>query len=531
MVRSFYNGVSGIKTQSFGMDVWANNISNINNVGFKSSTPEYKSIFYQSLALGSMSPVPEEVGLGATKQTTALDMSIGSFQNTDNNLDFAIEGKGFFGVRDGDAGVFYTRAGAFSKDANDILVDTHGRYVQGVMNTLTQASLSEQAKARLGQGVSQAYSVAETDEPLSLAGAITDIRLPQYLYQNAKPTTQVKVIGNLDASRHSELVSSVIDPAAYTYKLSDDKSKVSIKGIVVPSPTTPNPKKGDNVSVVLKDGSGKESQTTAVLGADGSFEINDYALDWLDPENLSVEATLFGEQEIANVQKVSATVVGADGSINTLTMKFTKALPQETDTTTWHLNATITDKNGVELASNESDVVFDGHGIIASGGSFSVGGVSVNLNSTSKDGSYDGITSAANGEKTLSSKADGFRDGALERYYANDSGTIYAMFDNGTMIPMARLALYHFQNEQGLMKMGANIYTQTPNSGQAEFWRDSSGEIIYGATIASNKLEMSNVSLSTALTEVIATQKAYTASSKSITTSDEILQTTIQMKR
>ena len=43
MMRGFYNGISGIKTQSFGMDVWANNISNINNVGFKASIPEFKN--------------------------------------------------------------------------------------------------------------------------------------------------------------------------------------------------------------------------------------------------------------------------------------------------------------------------------------------------------------------------------------------------------------------------------------------------------------------------------------------------------
>ena len=46
MVRSLYNGVSGVKTQGFSMDVWAHNIANINNVGFTASIPEFKSIFY-----------------------------------------------------------------------------------------------------------------------------------------------------------------------------------------------------------------------------------------------------------------------------------------------------------------------------------------------------------------------------------------------------------------------------------------------------------------------------------------------------
>ena len=98
MMRGFYNGISGIKTQSFGMDVWANNISNINNVGFKASIPEFKNLINQHMASAGSGPTNNQVGLGATKQTTALKMTNGSFQNTDNNFDLAIGGKGFFGV-------------------------------------------------------------------------------------------------------------------------------------------------------------------------------------------------------------------------------------------------------------------------------------------------------------------------------------------------------------------------------------------------------------------------------------------------
>lgn len=72
MVRSFYNGVSGVKTQNFGMDVWATNISNINNVGFTASIPEFKSIFYQSVMSAGNKPTTDQAGLGASRQTTAL---------------------------------------------------------------------------------------------------------------------------------------------------------------------------------------------------------------------------------------------------------------------------------------------------------------------------------------------------------------------------------------------------------------------------------------------------------------------------
>ena len=63
------------------------------------------------------------------------------------------------------------------------------------------------------------------------------------------------------------------------------------------------------------------------------------------------------------------------------------------------------------------------------------------------------------------------------------------------------------------------------------FYKNKAGETVYGAQILANKLEMSNVDLGQALSEVIVTQKAYEASAKSITTSDEMIQTAIQMKK
>jgi len=137
MMRGFYNGVSGIKTQSFGMDVWSNNISNINNVGFKASIPEFKNLINQNLVSAGSGPTSDQVGLGATKQTTALDMSNGSFQSTDNNFDLAIGGDGFFGVVDKTGKNYYTRTGTFDIDAAGNLVDTRGNLLLGTLAQLS----------------------------------------------------------------------------------------------------------------------------------------------------------------------------------------------------------------------------------------------------------------------------------------------------------------------------------------------------------------------------------------------------------
>lgn len=589
MQRSFYNGISGIKTQSFGMDVWANNISNLNNAGFKSSTPEYKSIFYQSLAQsGGMQPTTGEVGLGAMGQTTALNMSMGTLKNTNNDFDFAVLGRGFFGVREMDGQVYYTRAGAFNIDVSGMLVDTAGRRVQGALSSTSQISPPEQALGRVGKGVT--FSITG-DEP-NLNGTISDIRLPKHIYQPATPTTEVKINGSLDASPKFDIAPMDIATDKFSVIPLDDGKAVTIQGKLELGQGKLGPKPNDAVIITMQnpDNPNNFIKRHIKLEKDGSFKIENESLSWLKSKTLQTSVTLETMQEIPQTQKISTAVIGKNGATNQLDVIFTKQVPQERSGSKWSVSAKILSPNGTELASNESEVEFDSIGRISSGETISVGGISVVLGkslpsqstpatpapntSTSQaqpepnsaddknsqgqsaplsfeeraaiankiaqdaaiqaqtDGRvYSGIVATANGQAELHSKADGIRDGALARYYADDSGFIFAILDNGEQKPIAKLALYQFANEQGLSKMGANIYSKTSNSGEPFFFRNEAGEVIYDRGIASQKLELSNVSLATALTEVIATQKAYVASSKSITTSDEILQTTIQMKR
>jgi len=131
MNSSFYNGISGVKTHQFGMDVWANNITNINTAGFKYATPEFSTIFSQSLNEQFGAASTNDNGLGSTKVASAVNMSSGSLVKTDSQFDLAINNKGFFGISDNGGNVYYTRNGAFNRDAEGNLVDTFGNYVLG----------------------------------------------------------------------------------------------------------------------------------------------------------------------------------------------------------------------------------------------------------------------------------------------------------------------------------------------------------------------------------------------------------------
>jgi flagellar hook protein FlgE len=96
---------------------------------------------------------------------------------------------------------------------------------------------------------------------------------------------------------------------------------------------------------------------------------------------------------------------------------------------------------------------------------------------------------------------------------------------------IAQIPVYQFQNEQGLTKVGDSLYQQSDNSGTAFFDKDSKGNYSSGGTIMSNALEMSNVSLASAMTQLLITQKAFDASAKCVTTSDQMIQKAIAMPR
>ncbi|MDR7869594.1 MAG: flagellar hook-basal body complex protein [Tissierellaceae bacterium] len=120
-------------------------------------------------------------------------------------------------------------------------------------------------------------------------------------------------------------------------------------------------------------------------------------------------------------------------------------------------------------------------------------------------------------------------DRELESYYIDSSGTITAKYENiATPVTIGQIVLTRFSNPEGLEKTGGNNYRQTNNSGTPV--SGTSGNNGFGI-IRQGYLEMSNVDLANEFTEMIVTSRAYQANSRSITTSDEMLQELINLKR
>lgn len=119
MMRSLWSAASGMLAQQTNLDNIANNLSNVNTAGYKKDTVEFKSLLYQTLqspstnSAGENKPVPAQVGLGTRVSSITTVFTQGNMQDVDNNTYMAIEGNGFFKVRNHDGEICYTRDGSF----------------------------------------------------------------------------------------------------------------------------------------------------------------------------------------------------------------------------------------------------------------------------------------------------------------------------------------------------------------------------------------------------------------------------------
>ena len=139
MIRSLYTAASGMVAQQTNLDVVANNIANVNTVGFKKSRADFQDLMYQmiedpgnSTSQVGNSPTGIQVGLGVKTAAVGRVNSQGDFQTTENPLDWAIEGDGFFQVTLPNGDPAYTRAGSFKLNENGEIVTSDGNLIEGL---------------------------------------------------------------------------------------------------------------------------------------------------------------------------------------------------------------------------------------------------------------------------------------------------------------------------------------------------------------------------------------------------------------
>ncbi len=133
MIRALFTAASGMRAQQLNVDVIANNLANTNTTGFKSSRADFQDLMYQTLreagaSSSSQTEIPTgiQIGLGSRPAAVQRLFLQGSLQQTQNQLDIAIDGDGFFQILQLNGDVTYTRAGAFKLDSQGRVVNSDG---------------------------------------------------------------------------------------------------------------------------------------------------------------------------------------------------------------------------------------------------------------------------------------------------------------------------------------------------------------------------------------------------------------------
>ena len=226
---------------------------------------------------------------------------------------------------------------------------------------------------------------------------------------------------------------------------------------------------------------------------------------------------------------IGAPVVDPQGVKNHLRLEFTKDPVQTPPGSQWNVTATTQTLDGTTIYDTKTGrVEFDSAGGLISStlSTINNNGAAVAMDLGS---GFSGIVAINIPVVSGSSRADGTIGGDLMGYEINKNAEVIATFTNGMQSSVGKIAIYHFQNDQGLQRLSGTRFQESSNSGKAMFFKDANGQNIVGAGVSNFKLESSNYKMEVGLTELIILQRAFDANSKSITTADEMMQKALSM--
>lgn len=231
------------------------------------------------------------------------------------------------------------------------------------------------------------------------------------------------------------------------------------------------------------------------------------------------------------VRTMSANAISASSENNSVKLTFTKSASQPANGIAWDILATVKSNDGsITYDTQSGQAIFGPRGTLET---FTLPTLNNDGSPVTVDlgGAFGGVISIEGPPISASSQSDGISSGTLTKFGITPNGVIIADFSNGRQTAIGRVAVYHFQNDQGLTREGGTLFSQSSNSGEPLFWTNADGEAITGAQLYSGYLEQSNVRLDVGLTDMIILQRAYQANAKTITTVDEMIQKALQMRR
>lgn len=313
MLKSLWNGVNGVKTQNLGVDITANNISNVNTIGFKRTSSEFADIFYQRVV--SRSANPAEIGSGSLLSASKVVYEQGSFTDGEGEFDVALMGKGFFGVR-GFSQTYYTRNGEFTRDGNNYLVDASGNFVLGTVNpNLVPTQFSDRVAQAMGRLngtndlVTSGFTVNNPNQDFTIAPSTMQTKLfvpSKNMYYFPEVTTQATFKGTISAvlntaTQKTGLNLTQADGTTSIATFKPTNVKVTFGGTMQAGQGgQPAPAANDTVEIVLTDGKDPATEKTYTAKLDENL-------------NFTGEITLPDDFDSTNVKVKSAKVKKGQG--------------------------------------------------------------------------------------------------------------------------------------------------------------------------------------------------------------------------
>jgi flagellar hook protein FlgE len=577
ITSSLITGLSGLSANQAQLDVVGNNIANANTLAYKASRLDFKSQFSQTFSYGSApdgdlgGTNPLQVGLGVTPGAVSRNFNDGSREVTGVVSNLAIEGDGFFILKDGQQ--FYTRDGSFKLNSLNQLVNSDGLYVQGYgvdANFNIVPGVLQSLEIPLGSlTVAQATSNVAVNGGLNAAGilpsVVAEYTLNQPLYESdgaggvtGTAPTSATLLSDLADSGGAAFF-TVGDTISLTGKLGGNT--VATKTLDVTAATTLgdlmsfmtgtlgiNTTPGANGAVATTPGASFAATSPAgsvTLQLDGNVgTANDLALDTgsLTVTNGTTSTTPFTWNQVTHADGESAStqtvIYDSLGTPVTADMRITLIGKTPAGGTVWQYYATSPDNTptgaATQTAVGTGTITFDATGRFVSADPTSVTidrsntGAQPNLTYNIDFSQLSALTDTNHGSAIYETALDGQKKGTLKTYSIDANGIITGSFDTGANKTLGQVALATFRNNQGLVDKGSNLFSEGPNSGAAvisapnEF---TAGHIVAGA------LELSNVDLSAEFVKLISASTGFSASSRVITTSNQLLQELLSAAR
>ncbi|MCW3488740.1 flagellar hook protein FlgE [Dethiobacter alkaliphilus] len=243
-------------------------------------------------------------------------------------------------------------------------------------------------------------------------------------------------------------------------------------------------------------------------------------------ENMVLSSNLNALAEAGDEHIAEVMIFDSQGGMHLVEMTFTNF---GGNTWSWEANRIAEDGTPLELGGT-GEVVFDGHGSFQSTtgdtslvftGIDDVNGLEIALD-------FNDMTQVVGTSNAQVRYQDGFPAGELDEFAIGKTGVISGIYTNGLVVELGQIALASFANPEGLTKAAGNMYQVSSNSGQP---RVGGAGLEGRGSIETATLEMSNVDLSYEFTEMITTSRGFQANSRVITTSDDMLQEVVNLKR